>query len=59
MAFLSINGRKVLGPVKAPWPSVGECQDREAGGDGLMSRVREYEIGGFQGKPGKEITFEM
>jgi hypothetical protein len=46
-------GRETLGPVKALCPSVGECQDKEAGVGGLVSRVWEEigmgdEIGGFQ-----------
>jgi hypothetical protein len=39
---------EVLGPVKAQCPSVGECQDREAGVGGLVSRGREDEIGDLQ-----------
>jgi hypothetical protein len=35
-------------PEKALCPSVGECQDREAGIGGLESRVRGDEIGGFR-----------
>jgi hypothetical protein len=31
---------EALGPEKARCPSVGECQDREAGGSGLVSRGR-------------------
>jgi hypothetical protein len=33
-------GGEALGPVKAPCHSVGECQDREAGVGGLVSRGR-------------------
>ena len=33
-------GGEALGPVKAGCPSVGECQDREAGVGGLVSRGR-------------------
>jgi hypothetical protein len=36
-----------LGTVMAQCPSVGECQDREAGVGGLVSRARGG-IGGFQ-----------
>ena len=36
-----------LCPVNAQCLSVGDCQDREAGVDGLVSRRRE-EIGAFQ-----------
>ena len=53
-------GGEAFGPVKALCPSVGECQDREAGVGGLVSRGRADGIGGFsEGKPGKRITFEM
>jgi hypothetical protein len=38
---------ETLGPVKARCPSVGECQDREAGVGGLVCRGREDGIGGF------------
>jgi hypothetical protein len=41
-------GGEVLGPVKAQCPIVGECQDREAGVDGLLNRWRGDGIGGFQ-----------
>jgi hypothetical protein len=41
-------GGEALGPEKARCPSVGECQDREAGVDGLVSRRRGDGIGGFQ-----------
>jgi hypothetical protein len=33
-------GGEALGPVKAPCPSIGECQDQEAGVGGLVSRGR-------------------
>jgi hypothetical protein len=50
-------GGEALGPMKALCPSMGECQGQEAGMGGLMKgggvRV------GLEGKPGKEITFEM
>jgi hypothetical protein len=58
-------GGEALGPVKAPCPSVGECQVGEAG---LGTRVEEHphrsrgmgdEIGVLGGEPGKGITFEM
>jgi hypothetical protein len=50
----SSMGGEALGPMKVLWPSVGECQDQEAGVDGLM-------MGGgvSEGKPVKGITFEM
>jgi hypothetical protein len=41
-------GGEALGPEKAQCPSIGECQDSEAGGGELVSRRRENEIGGFQ-----------
>jgi hypothetical protein len=40
-------GGETLGPVKARCPSIGECQDMEAGVGGLVSRRREYGIGAF------------
>jgi hypothetical protein len=54
-------GEEALCPVKAGFPSVGECQGQEPGVNGLMSRVSEWGEGrGFlDGKPGKQITFEM
>jgi hypothetical protein len=39
-------GGEALGPVKARCPSVGKCQDREAGVRGLVSRDRECRMGG-------------
>jgi hypothetical protein len=38
---------EALGPVKDQCPSVGECQDREAGVGGLVSRGRGNWIVGF------------
>jgi hypothetical protein len=53
-------GGEALGPEKAQCPSVGECQDREVGVCGLVSRGEEERSrGSLEGKPGKEITFEM
>ena len=40
-------GGEDLGPVKAQCLSVGECQDRDTGVGGLVSRGRGDEIGGF------------
>jgi hypothetical protein len=40
-------GGEYLGPVKARCPSVGECQDRESGVGGLVSRGWRDGIGGF------------
>jgi hypothetical protein len=39
---------EALGPVMARCPSVGECQDREVGVGGLVSRGRGDGLGGFQ-----------
>jgi hypothetical protein len=39
--------------------SVGECQNKEEGVGGLVTRGRRDETGFSEGKPGKEITFEM
>jgi hypothetical protein len=58
-------GREALGHVKAPCPSVGECQGREVGvggwvGGGTLSWKQEGWDRGFPGgKPGKGMTFEM
>jgi hypothetical protein len=41
-------GEEVLGPERADAPNVGECQDREAGMGGLVSRGRKDGIEGFQ-----------
>jgi hypothetical protein len=40
---------ETLGPVKARWPSVGECQGREAGLGGLLSKKRDG-MGAFTGE---------
>jgi hypothetical protein len=37
--------REAHGPVKDQCASVGECQDREVGVDGLVSRGREDGVG--------------
>ena len=39
-------GGEALGPVKVLCPSVGECQNQEAGMGGLVSRGREEELRG-------------
>jgi hypothetical protein len=52
-------GGEALGPVKAQCLSVGECQDREAGVGGLVSRVRRDGMGVFRGERRKGDTFEM
>jgi hypothetical protein len=40
-------GGEALGPVKVLCPSIGGYQGQEAGVDGLVSRGRGEEIGGF------------
>jgi hypothetical protein len=40
-------GLRTLKPVGS-MPHIGECQDREAGVGGLVSRRREDGIGGFR-----------
>jgi hypothetical protein len=40
-------GGEALGPVKAQCPSIGECQNREAGMGGLVSRGKGKGEGGF------------
>jgi hypothetical protein len=48
--YVAVDGlvrEEALGLVKARCPSVGECQDRKAGVDGLVSRGKREEIGGF------------
>jgi hypothetical protein len=41
-------GGEALGPEKTRCPSVGECQDREVGMSGLVSRGRGAGIRSFQ-----------
>jgi hypothetical protein len=43
-------GGEALDPVKALCPSVGECQDQEAGVGRLVSKGRQVEIGLFRGE---------
>ena len=45
--MLDINDRKGLGPVKPPFFRVGECQYREKGVGGLVSRGKGNEMGVF------------
>jgi hypothetical protein len=64
MALLDISGGEVLGPQKAQCPSLGKCQDREAGMGGLVNEEWWWGcwgdvVGGLEGKRGKRITFEM
>jgi hypothetical protein len=46
-------GGEALGPVNAPCPSVGDCQDREVGVGQLMNRGMGEMIGGFGGESKK------
>jgi hypothetical protein len=59
----SSMGGEALGPVKARFPSVGECQGQEtgvgAGGGGGVRLEEERGRGFLEGKPGQGITFEM
>jgi hypothetical protein len=41
-------GGEALGPVMAPFPTVGKCQDREVGVGGLVSMGTGDGIGDFQ-----------
>jgi hypothetical protein len=41
-------GGEVLCPLKALYPSIWECQNREVGIGGLVSRGRKDRRGGFQ-----------
>jgi hypothetical protein len=53
-------GGEALGPVKVLCPSIGECQDQEAGVGELGSRGKQVRGMKFsKGKLEKEITFEM
>ena len=46
-AYVSVGG-EAFGPVKIHCSNIGECQDREAGLCGLVSRGRGDGIGCFQ-----------
>jgi hypothetical protein len=46
-------GGEALGTMKAICPSVGECQEREAGVDGLMIGVRGWDRGFQRGNQEK------
>ena len=46
---------EALGPVKAPCPSVGECQDREGVVGRWINRGRGYGMGAFKGGRQKGI----
>jgi hypothetical protein len=53
-------GGETLGPLKVLYPSTGECQGQKVGVGGLVSRGRKEGVEDFlEGKPGKEITFEI
>ena len=43
-------GGEALGPEKVLCPSIGECQDQEAGVGGLVSSGTGEGIGGFGGE---------
>jgi hypothetical protein len=45
---------EALGPVKAQCPSVGECQDRETGVGGLVSKGQGGWDGGGEVQRGNE-----
>jgi hypothetical protein len=47
--------QKIIGPEKPQCPSVGECQDREAGEGGEAG----WDRGFLEGKREKGVTFEM
>ena len=49
--------REALGLVKAQCPSVGECQDREAGVGWLVNKGRGNRMGGFRGEMRKGDNF--
>jgi hypothetical protein len=58
LALWGINERRDPWPCEGP--SVEECQDRESGVGGLVSRGTGNRIGGFlEGKWEKGIKFEM
>ena len=46
-------GGEALGPMKVLYPSIGECQAREAGVGRLGSRERGERIGDFGGETRK------
>ena len=49
-------GGEALGPVKAQYPSIGDCQDRELGVGGLVSKGRRNGIGCFQPTIGQSMV---
>jgi hypothetical protein len=51
LCWLSMR-KEALGPIRVQYPSIGECWEQETGVGGLGG-------GAPEGKPGKEITFEM
>jgi hypothetical protein len=52
-------GGEALGPVKALFPSIGECQDQEWEWLGWGAGEGGGDRGFLEGELGKEITFEM
>jgi hypothetical protein len=54
-----INERRGPWPCEGSIPSVGECQDREVGVGGLVSRERGGGMGVFRGEMRKGDKFGM
>jgi hypothetical protein len=50
---------ETLSPVKVLCPSIGECQDQEAGVGELGNKGWGVDRGFLEEKIGKRITFEM
>jgi hypothetical protein len=46
-------GGEALGPVKAPCPSVGECQNKKAGLGGLVKKENGDVMGVLEGETKK------
>jgi len=47
MALLGISGGEALGPAKAQYPSVGECQGGEVGRAGCGNTLKEAGVWGI------------
>jgi hypothetical protein len=59
MALWDINERRGPGSCEGLMPLCRECQDREAGVGGLVTRGMEgWDREFLEGNPGKGITFE-
>jgi hypothetical protein len=52
-------GGEALVPVKALFPSIGECQNQDSSGWVVVQGEGEGNSGFSEGKLEKEITFEM